>query len=259
MTASGDEHDVWDALANPLRRRVLDLLRGQSRTTGELVGAFPELSRYAVMQHLDRLEEVGLVLHRYQGRYRINYLNPVPLQMAYERWMHGHLQAVGESMVALARHFEIEEPKEAPMEAAEHRLVRIEAEVEIDARPDQVFHALTTGLDEWWPHRSKEGATVVYEAHPGGRVFEDWGAGRGLLYGTLVAYDPPERAILVANGGLGENTYTSKNIDVVESKGDGSVYKKTFLLWGVIPEETETMFRNGTGLLSQRLKEHLER
>lgn len=258
MATGEKNHDVWDALANPSRRRVLDLLSDSPRTTGELADEFSDISRYAVMQHLDLLVEVGLVLHRYQGRYRINYLNPVPLQRAYERWMRDHLWKVGQAVTALERHFEMEREEERIMKSGDHRMVRIEAEAEIAADPERVFRALTTGLDEWWPHRSRAGAAVVYEPRPGGLVYEDWGEGQGILYGTVSAYEPPVRAVLVAHGGLGDSAYTSKNIDVVEPRPAGALYKKTLLLWGVILEETESMFRNGTGVLAQALKEFLE-
>lgn len=258
MTVDRHDHDVWDALANPHRRRILDLLGESPRTTGELAEEILDISRYAVMQHLDLLVEVRLVLHRYQGRYRINYLNPVPLQRAYERWMRDHLGEVGQAVSALERHFEMEKMEKPIMKSGDHRMVRIEAEVEIAADPERIFRALTIGLDEWWPHRSRDRAAVIYEPRPGGQVYEDWGDGQGILYGTVSVYDPPGRAVMVAHGGLGDSAYTTKNIDIVEPGSAGAVYKKTLLLWGVIPEETESMFRNGSGKLGEVLKEFLE-
>jgi len=51
--------DVWRALASPWRRRLLDRLRTAPATTGELAAGLPELSRFAVMQHLAVLTETG--------------------------------------------------------------------------------------------------------------------------------------------------------------------------------------------------------
>ena len=59
---STDDEAVWRALANPVRRQILDLLRDGGQTTGTLADAFPDLSRYAVMQHPGVLEEAGLLL-----------------------------------------------------------------------------------------------------------------------------------------------------------------------------------------------------
>ncbi len=77
---------VFKALADPTRRRILDLLRRRPMTTGELAGHF-ELSRFAVMQHLGVLTEAGLVFVRRQGRQRWNHLNPMPIQQIRQRWI----------------------------------------------------------------------------------------------------------------------------------------------------------------------------
>ena len=78
---------VWRALGSPTRRRILDFLRDEPRTTGALASEFEDLSRFAVMQHLDVLAEADLVVVRREARERWNHLNPVPLRLAYERWM----------------------------------------------------------------------------------------------------------------------------------------------------------------------------
>jgi len=87
MTPADGLDPVWRALASPVRRRILDALRDGPRTTGELVECFPELSRFAVMQHMDVLEEANLIIARPQGRLRYNLLNPVPIRQVYERWV----------------------------------------------------------------------------------------------------------------------------------------------------------------------------
>jgi DNA-binding transcriptional ArsR family regulator len=81
-----DLDPVWKALAEPHRRSILDRLRDGPKTTGELVRPF-DLSRFAVMKHLRVLERAALVVVRRRGRERWNYLNPVPIQTIYERWI----------------------------------------------------------------------------------------------------------------------------------------------------------------------------
>jgi DNA-binding transcriptional ArsR family regulator len=81
-----DLDDVWRALANPTRRRLLDLLRDEPRTTGKLAEALGE-NRFVVMQHLALLREAHLVTVLADGRRRINFLNPIPIQHIYERWV----------------------------------------------------------------------------------------------------------------------------------------------------------------------------
>lgn len=49
--------------------------------------AFPDMTRHAVMKHIDVLRTVGLVITREEGRRRINSLNVVPIRQIYERWV----------------------------------------------------------------------------------------------------------------------------------------------------------------------------
>jgi DNA-binding transcriptional ArsR family regulator len=83
-----DELDgVWKALSDSTRRAILDLLRQGPRTTTQIVEAFPHLSRFGVMKHIDVLREVGLIHTREESRHRINCLNVVPIRQIYERWV----------------------------------------------------------------------------------------------------------------------------------------------------------------------------
>jgi DNA-binding transcriptional ArsR family regulator len=63
------------AIADPTRRRIVELLAVRERTAGELVGEF-DLSAPAISQHLNVLREAGLVTTRAAGRSRIQALNP---------------------------------------------------------------------------------------------------------------------------------------------------------------------------------------
>lgn len=84
---ASDLDQVWKALSDPTRRSILDQLRKGPKTTTEVVDAFPDMTRHAVMKHIDVLRDCGLVTTREEGRRRINTLNPVPIRQIYERWM----------------------------------------------------------------------------------------------------------------------------------------------------------------------------
>src|SRR3954465_1665600 len=86
---TNDLNHIWKALADETRRTILDFLRDGPRPTTEIVEQFPDLSRFAVMKHLDVLRQATLVLTREEGRQRINSLNAVPIRMIYERWVSG--------------------------------------------------------------------------------------------------------------------------------------------------------------------------
>lgn len=85
MTVDSDH--IWKALADATRREILDLLRDGPRQTTDIVQAFPKLSRFGVMKHLDVLREAGIVHTRSEGRRRINSLNAAPLRDVIERWI----------------------------------------------------------------------------------------------------------------------------------------------------------------------------
>jgi DNA-binding transcriptional ArsR family regulator len=67
------------ALADPIRREVVDLLAGGELAAGELAGRFP-VSRPAISRHLRVLREAGLVQVRTEGRHRFYALDPRPLR-----------------------------------------------------------------------------------------------------------------------------------------------------------------------------------
>ncbi|HEX9474253.1 MAG TPA: metalloregulator ArsR/SmtB family transcription factor [Steroidobacteraceae bacterium] len=78
---------VFKALADPNRRRLLDALNARdAQTLGELVGHL-DVTRQGVTQHLAILESAGLVATSWRGREKLHFLNPVPLQEIYDRWI----------------------------------------------------------------------------------------------------------------------------------------------------------------------------
>jgi predicted transcriptional regulator len=77
---------VFEALASPVRRKILDVVKDQPGCSVHAVCDFFEISRVAVMKHLDLLEEANLIVSRKEGRTRELYFNPVPIQLIYDRW-----------------------------------------------------------------------------------------------------------------------------------------------------------------------------
>ena len=102
---------VFKALADPTRRRLLDLIKDGPRTTGWLCERFPHLTRFAVMKHLGVLEEAKLVLVRRRGRERYNYINHVPIRQIYERWMGPYAELWSASLLRLKDHVERRGPR----------------------------------------------------------------------------------------------------------------------------------------------------
>ena len=97
---SNDDADdaVFKALGHRVRRRILDCLKTESRTTGMLCDLFPDIDRCTVMQHLRVLEEAGLVVAEKRGRERWNHLDALPVHAIHERWI-GPYAAYATSML----------------------------------------------------------------------------------------------------------------------------------------------------------------
>jgi DNA-binding transcriptional ArsR family regulator len=76
---------TFQALADPTRRAVLDLLRRGRQPAGQIAGAFP-VSRPAISKHLRLLRRAHLVQEHREGRHRVYQLNPEPLR-AVDSWL----------------------------------------------------------------------------------------------------------------------------------------------------------------------------
>lgn len=100
------EERVFRALADPSRRRILDLLKSEPRTTGELCKHFRTLDRCTVMQHLGVLERAGLVISRRVGRIRWNYIDPLPIKEIYDRWISPYAAGAVDLLARMKREME---------------------------------------------------------------------------------------------------------------------------------------------------------
>lgn len=89
---------VFKALADPTRRRLLDQLHTESGQTLSALCEHMDMTRQAVTQHLQLLEDANLVAVVWQGREKLHYINPVPLHEIHTRWIakfeHGRLDAL---------------------------------------------------------------------------------------------------------------------------------------------------------------------
>jgi len=90
LTAVGD---VYQALADPTRRKILDELAGRDgQTLFEICSRLAmkhqlTSSRQAISQHLDVLAAAGLVVTRREGRYKFHHLDTRPLEHLADRWL----------------------------------------------------------------------------------------------------------------------------------------------------------------------------
>ena len=106
MSSRDLEERVFKALADRRRRKILDLLKSERRTTGEICRRFPNLDRCTVMQHLGILERAELIIVKRDGRLRWNYLNPLPIKEIYDRWISVHAAAAVDLLARMKHELE---------------------------------------------------------------------------------------------------------------------------------------------------------
>lgn len=96
---------VFKALADASRRQLLDRLHEQNGQTLSALCEDLEMSRQAVAKHLAILEDANLVSSEKQGREKLHFINPVPINEIAERWInkfeHRQLRALSALKQAL--------------------------------------------------------------------------------------------------------------------------------------------------------------
>jgi DNA-binding transcriptional ArsR family regulator len=95
---------VFEALADPTRRRVLELLSESELSAGEIAAAFP-VSRPAVSRHLRVLREAGLVQARRDSQRRVYGLEPGPLH-ELDLWLERYRRFWPDRLDALKEHLQ---------------------------------------------------------------------------------------------------------------------------------------------------------
>ena len=171
MVISDSAPTLWQALAHPTRRQIIQLLQDKPRTTSELCRFFA-VSRFAIMKHLKVLEQAELVHGQRTGRQRWNTLNP---EMA------GQLPEL--LPLAPAGTDETDADAARPVLHLTHT-------AHLPASPGRVYDALTRQINEWWVPVYPDAHSITLEAQPGGRLVEQFAtpeAGAGAPAGALLA------------------------------------------------------------------------
>ena len=110
---------TFQALADPTRRAVLDLLRRGSQPAGQIASAFP-VSRPAISKHLRLLRRAHLVREHREGRNRVYQLNPEPLR-AVDTWIDQYRVFWMSNLNNLKAFVEAEYERETKAESRKHK------------------------------------------------------------------------------------------------------------------------------------------
>jgi DNA-binding transcriptional ArsR family regulator/uncharacterized protein YndB with AHSA1/START domain len=249
---------VFKALGHPIRREILDILKESPKTTGELDDYFPEVTRYAIMKHLKILEEGNLVVVRREGKYKMNFLNAVPLQEMHNRWVGKYMQPTSNSLLNLRK---IVQQQGGNVTMNTTKDFRIEQELFLDAPRSEVFNALTEKVEDWWEFRLAPKGVISHftlDPVPGGQFIEKWGEKEGAIWGNVYYVNAPEEIRLFGHLGMQGAVNSAYTYRLLEKEG-GTLLQLSHTASGVIQENWEQEHSKGWEyLLGTLLKNFVE-
>ena len=248
-----DTAPLWRALADPTRRRILDLLRERPLITGEIAAQFP-ISRIAVRRHLEVLAEAGLATSRKRGRERWHYLNTVPLQKLHRRWADPAVTGFASTLLRLQDTVEAEGRHMEPIRPT----IDVALDIEIAGTPAAVFAALTKDIGGWWGHPfvTARATSLALDPQLGGLFAERWQNG-GQVIASVTSWAQDEHLQLTGSFHMGVGVGVA-TFDLAES-GGGTLLQFSFRAIGVVDAEVaEAMSRAWAELVGTRLKRLVE-
>jgi uncharacterized protein YndB with AHSA1/START domain len=173
--------DVFKALADAHRRKLLDrLFKRDGQTLGELCERV-SITRFGVMKHLRVLENAGLIVTRRQGREKLHYLNPMPIRLVHDRWVSKYRAPFAAALSDLKSRLE------DPM--AETQVY----ELFIRTTPEKLWQALTDGAVT---RKYLFGETLHSDWKPGSEWSATNSEGKRDVDGKVLECDPPRRLVI---------------------------------------------------------------
>jgi DNA-binding transcriptional ArsR family regulator len=252
MIIPPDTDAVFRALSDPSRRKILDLLKVEpGQSVGGLAEAF-RFSRYAVMKHLRVLEQAQLVVSRRDGKRRLLFLNAIPIQTIYDRWISQYSAQWASRLTSIK--YELEKEQGMPSAATQLKHVYV---VYIRTGAEKLWEALTR------PEMTKQyfhNTEIQGEFSVGSKVdyitTEEDGSRRPALTGEILECEPGRRLVHTFEFPRMEDDPTRVVYDI-EPMGD--VVKLTVTHEGFEREtETYNMVQQGWPPILSGLKTLLE-
>jgi DNA-binding transcriptional ArsR family regulator/uncharacterized protein YndB with AHSA1/START domain len=211
MVVTMDE--VFKALADPTRRKLLDkLFKDDGQTLSALEQGLP-MTRFGVMKHLKLLENAGLVATRRQGREKLHFLNAIPIRLIHDRWVN-KFTAPWVAALSDLKH------------SLEDRPMKKVFEIYIKTTPVALWKAIT---DTEMRRKYTFGAVVTSDWTPSSR-YQAMGGGAPIFEGENLEVDPPRRLVQSFRALWGEDVKsegTSRVTWEIEQVGDSCLLKVT--------------------------------
>ena len=239
MVVTMDE--VFKALADPTRRKLLDaLFKADGQTLSALEKRLP-MTRFGVMKHLKLLQQAGLVATRRQGREKLHFLNAVPIRLIHDRWVNKFTLPWVAALSNLKHDLE-------------DRTMKKIFEIYIKTTPARLWKAIT---DTEMRRKYTFGAVVTSDWTPSSR-YEGVGGGTPIFEGENLEVDPPRRLVQSFRALWGEDVKsegTSRVTWEIEAVGDSCLLKVTH---DQLREDANTQLFGGWPMILSGLKTLLE-
>jgi len=172
--------DVFKALADPTRRRLLDaLFEKDGQTLTSLEQRLP-MTRFGVMKHLRVLEQAGLVVTKRRGREKLHLLNPVPIRLVHDRWVSKYAEPWAATLSDLKHQLEA-------------RTMERVFEIYIKTTPERLWDAI---INPALRAKYNFGASIASDWKPGSPYTMSARNGTVILgEGEILEVDPPRRLV----------------------------------------------------------------
>lgn len=144
------------------------------------------------------------------------------------------------------------------------RIALVALEIEIDAPRERVWSALVKETSLWWRkdfYVQASARGMVFEDHIGGRLYEDWGEGSGVVWGTVIALDRGRSFDLVTQSALAWGGPRTSMLRVeLADRGTRTTLKLTDSIHGRVDESGASSLHEGwTLLFAEGLKPFVEK
>jgi len=244
-----EQDTVFKALADPHRRRLLDVLFQQDGQTLTELCEFLPMTRYGVMKHLQVLEDAGLISTQKEGREKHHYLNAIPIQEVYDRWVSKYAQPWAQSLTGIKFALEYE----TMVNQSTHRM-----QIFIRTTPQKLWNALTDGqiTQQYYVMNSRVESTW----EPGAPYQYINAAGQVMIHGTVKEFDPYNRLVMtfIADW-LPEEERGDETLVTYEIEPIGPACKLTLIHEGLTADSPITAGINtGWAQITSSLKSLLE-